>query len=139
MKTLIALAAASFITTSAMAADGQYPERSNYIAIVPLSDHQNSPDAPQVDTSVTCTLEFIPNDSPDTGNVAIGCIGIDAPSSMFWTALPGMFIIEGDANVPNVEFKVCDAWQSIAVGETVSNPCWMTSTLDTPVRVTREN
>lgn len=139
MKTLIALAAASFITTGAVAAEMQYPVRANYTAVVPSADHQHGPDDPEGDASFSCELTFIPNgDTHETGTVGIQC-SENFITEKSWSAAGGFFELMGGEGVQNVEFGMCDEWPSIAVGETVSNPCWMTSTLDTPVRVTRDN
>ncbi len=139
MKTLISLAAASFITTGAWATDMQYPVRANYTAVVPSGGQEHGPDDPEGDASLSCQLTFIPNgDTHETGTVGIQC-SEDYITEMSWSAAAGFFQLMGGEGIPNVEFNMCEAWQSIAVGETVSNPCWMTSTLDTPVRVTRDN
>ena len=137
MKTLIALAAASFITTGAMATDMQFPERASYTAVVHDPDQPRPyPGGPQ---TYTCLLDFSPqDDSHQTGAITLQC-GDEQPSIWGWSYIDGQsFQINGEG-MPYVEFGECDEWPSIAVGETVSDPCWMTSLTDTPVQVTREN
>ncbi|WP_440958931.1 hypothetical protein ACFELO_02140 [Oceanicaulis sp. LC35] len=142
MRTLFALAAASFITTGAMATDVQLPERASYTAVVfdpDLPAVYPGTDIPSRHRTYSCRLDFDPNDDThETGSINLQC-GQDQSSTLSWSYAEGQSIEINGEGMPHVEFGECDAWPSIAVGETVSDPCWMTSLTGTPVQVTREN
>lgn len=127
MKTLIALAAASLITTGAMAADVPSPDGERYSVellnygpcFVTFASYS------QGEASGMISMACGENQSADPGqwdNQDAGELSIYIPEvfpTRLWTS-------------------DCESWPSIEVGETVSDPCWMTSTTGEPIQVRRE-
>ena len=128
MKILIALVAASFITTGAMAADGPSPDGERYLVQLPEYGGQcflNVASHSEGEAFGTISLECGEGATGDPGqwdNQGGGDLSIDIP---------------GVAPTPQWTSD-CESWPSIEVGETVSDPCWMTSTTGAPIQVTRE-
>lgn len=150
MKNLIALAAASFITTTAMADGVQLPDTSTYVAEITYRTSQGAPDhtvGPAIPTSTQeqlgteCELSFHPfNDSRTNGTVDIHC-GDGIEASMTWDYISGLQAIsfEMDGEMPYAIAGGNCHWSSLEVGETVSDPCWLTSATGTPIQVRRAN
>jgi len=148
MKTLIALAAANFVTTAAMAEGVQLPDTSTYMAVITYRASQGTPGhvvGPTIPTTTQeqkgteCEIEFEPSiNSRANGTALIHCDdGISA--SMTWDYISGLQAIafDMDAEMPYAYAGGRCQWSSLEVGETVSDPCWLTSTTGTPIQVTR--
>ena len=149
MKTLIALAAASFITTSAMATDMQLPDTSKYTVVIAIPPSHEGPILPGAmgvpmppggegePSSIHCYFDFQPmNDSRINGSVFITCNN-EAHPEMSWDATNYFISFTVDGELRYARPGQCQEWPSLEVGETVSDPCWLSSTTGTPVQVTR--
>ncbi|WP_440958933.1 hypothetical protein ACFELO_02150 [Oceanicaulis sp. LC35] len=127
MKTLIALAAVSFITTGAMATDAPSLDGERYSVELPnygpcfvtFASHS------QGETSGMISMACGEQESADPGQWD------DQDSGDFSIYVPEVF-------PQRLWTSDCESWPSIEVGETVSDPCWMTSTTGEPIQVTRE-
>jgi hypothetical protein len=130
MKTLLmALAAASFISTSASARFPPPAEGASY-------DVRFRPD------EEPCQVRFDPHDEGDDhGAVSLTCDSSGDASIGEW-----LDVMRDQLNVEIPQIAVsgfwvteasCEEWPSIDVGETVSDPCWMRSITGIPIEVTR--
>ena len=140
MKTLIALAAASFITTAAMAEDVPSPDGENYTFEVSYEGE-----------SFECNVHFLPHDdSAHTGLMMHDCHDAERSGGGSsgggqtgdWISAGGSDLtisIELQSIIPSVIFNDCQQWQSVEVGETASDPCWVSSRSGEPIQVTRES
>ncbi|WP_440958932.1 hypothetical protein ACFELO_02145 [Oceanicaulis sp. LC35] len=133
MKTLIALAAASFITPGAMASGVPSPEGENY-----------SFDTIYVRQTLHCYVHFLPHDEGShSGPVTFGCRG-DDPSPGFensgeWSLEGGMVSVDVPQALWTMQFSDCAQWPSVEVGYTLMAPCWMISETDDKIELRRDS
>ena len=129
MKTLIALAAASFITTAAMAEGVPSPEGEYYVFETNFEDQ-----------TFQCNVHFVSyTEGANTGLMMHSCGEADQSGS--WEAEGGSdstISIELQSIIPTVIFNDCQQWQSVEVGETASDPCWISSRSGEQIQVRRE-
>lgn len=130
MKTLIALAAASFITSGAMADGVPSPEGENYSFETNFEDQ-----------AFRCHVYFASYDEGAQMGMMMHSCGEDSQS--------GNWESDGESDptisiqllpiIPTIIFQDCLEWQSVEVGETASDPCWISTRSGEPVQVRRES
>ena len=140
MKTLIALVAASFITTAAMADGVPSPEGENY-----------SFDVSYEGETFQCNVHFLPYDEgAHTGLMMHDCHDTEhSDGGSAGGGQSGDWMTEGGSDptvsielqsiIPTVIFQDCQEWQSVEVGETASDACWLSTRSGEPVQVRRES
>jgi hypothetical protein len=129
MKTLLmALAAASFISTSASARIQLVTEIQVYNVVLPY----------EPDTQYQ--VSFKPSyDGDNEGITSMEWNGGGEYTDMGHWSVSGDGIIDITIAYAGHErwTSECEEWPTIELHETVSDPCWMTSTEDRPIQVTR--
>ena len=130
MKTLIALAAASFITTATMADGVPSPEGENYSFETNFEDQ-----------TIQCHVYFASYDEGAHIGMIMHSCGEDSQSGN-WETEGGSdptISIQLLPIIPTVMFQDCQQWQSVEVGETASDACWISSRSGEPIQVRRES
>jgi len=129
MDTLIALVAASLLTTQS--SDFNMPDQNGETYTIKT----------QSGSEYTLTMRGGVYDFPDPTEGELVASDGDFPMTGGWEFNSGVLT---QFDVPPVDHDngtwthdCQNGWPVIEVGETVSDPCWMTSTTGTPIEVTR--
>ena len=129
MDTLIALVAASFLT--AQSSDFNMPDQNGETYTIKT----------QSGADYTLTIRGAVYDFPGSTEGELVASDGNFPMSGDWEFDSGVLtefsvLLMGDDS-DTWTHDCQNGWPVIEVGETVSDPCWMTSTTGTPIEVTR--